>query len=696
MLDEWWKEFRMLRPYLHLCYNPFMLRWYRSILLTLIFLCFTARAIAQDDDPTPSATLSRPDIGLFPTIQVFLDVRDDQGRFIHNLQPSDITIFENTVAIPASGLEEIRPGVQAVVVINPGPPFALRNSQAIARYDLLLEALNNWFKNRQGSTIDDWSLLVNNGPRILHGNDPMEIYEALQGVNVEVRDSIPNLDSAFQAVELAADQPPRNGMGRAVFFITPPLDETYAQSLDNLTSRAQELGVRFFIWMVGLDDNSTRLSIERLQSMAQATQGDFAIFSAEEAHPDPEQYFEPLRETYIVSYPSQIRTSGTHQLQPEVITEQGTIIGSILNFELNIQNPVPAFIQPPTTIVRTLPDEAENTEAEADSPTSYQPESQQLEILVDFPDGMVRPLQRSALFIDGTLVEEHLQEPFHRFMWDLTAYTTSADHNLRVDVLDSFGLSGSSVETRVLVAVEQPVSTIRAFINRNLPILAGAIIIMAGAILFLVLILGGKLRPRRPGTTRSPRRQPERALIATPPPQKPESQASWTSRIQWPHLYTAGRTYAFLTPLEATRPIAEPISTLDASSARLFRSQHPPIPVNATELTIGSDPAQASILLTDPSVESLHARLLRQEDGAFRLLDEDSTAGTWINYKIVPKEGAPLFHGDLVHIGRSGFRFTLRHPDRVRKPVVIPTFQGTDQPQANGSQPPDNHGMTPK
>ncbi len=675
-----------------------MWRRFREVIIAFILiLCLSIKAWAQDETPASSAILSQPDISQFPTIQVFLDARDDQGNFIHNLQPSSIVIFENTVPIPISGLEEIRPGVQAVIVINPGPSFALRNTQAVARYDLLLEALKSWIKSRQGSTIDDWSLLVNDGAQVQHTSDPMAIYEALLNVNVEVREAIPSLDSAFQAVELAADQPPRLGMGRAVLWITTPLDETYAQSLDNLASRAQELDVGFYVWMVGPDDDSTRLSIERLQTLSQSTQGAFAIFSAEEAHPDPEQYFDPLRETYLVAYPSQIRTSGIHQLQPEVQTEQGTIIGSILDFELSILNPVPAFIQPPTTIERKQPVDPDSAETSAtDSALLYEPESQSLEILVDFPDGMVRPLQRSALFVDGVLAEEHLKEPFNLFTWDLTAYAESADHGLRVDVLDSFGLTGSSVETRVLVTVEQPVSNLRTFINRNLPILAGAVIVLAGAILFLVLILGGKLKPHQPGKTRSTRRQPELLHKDKPAARKPESQPSWISRIQWPHLYTAGRTYAFLTPLEATRPITSSITPLDAHSSGSFRSQQPPIPINASEVTIGSDPALASLLLTDPSVEGLHARLIRQEDGSFRLLDEGSTAGTWINYKLIPKEGAPLVHGDLVHIGRSGFRFTHRHPDRVRKPVVAPTLPGIEEPPSNGSKTPDHQGMTPK
>jgi pSer/pThr/pTyr-binding forkhead associated (FHA) protein len=106
-------------------------------------------------------------------------------------------------------------------------------------------------------------------------------------------------------------------------------------------------------------------------------------------------------------------------------------------------------------------------------------------------------------------------------------------------------------------------------------------------------------------------------------------------------------------------------------------NSNPPIPIASEEITFGRDPLQAIQVLDDPSVDELHARLRKEADGSFRLLDEGSTAGTWINYVPVSRDGARLEHGDLVHIGRISFRFTEREPERVRKPVILP-----EEPQA--------------
>jgi predicted component of type VI protein secretion system len=96
---------------------------------------------------------------------------------------------------------------------------------------------------------------------------------------------------------------------------------------------------------------------------------------------------------------------------------------------------------------------------------------------------------------------------------------------------------------------------------------------------------------------------------------------------------------------------------------------NPPIAINDELVTMGKDPKLVDILIEDEAVEGLHAKLQRQKKGVFRLSDEGSTAGTWVNYSPVSEEGTVLEQGDIIHIGRAGFRFIMRDPHRVRKPV---------------------------
>ncbi|GAB4474927.1 MAG: hypothetical protein Kow0088_11310 [Anaerolineales bacterium] len=78
------------------------------------------------------------------------------------------------------------------------------------------------------------------------------------------------------------------------------------------------------------------------------------------------------------------------------------------------------------------------------------------------------------------------------------------------------------------------------------------------------------------------------------------------------------------------------------------------------ELTVGRNATRNALVIDDPSVESVHARLLRQPDGRIRICDLGSLMGTWVNYTPVSQEGVILEDGDLIHFGRVGFRFRLR------------------------------------
>ncbi len=152
------------------------------------------------------------------------------------------------------------------------------------------------------------------------------------------------------------------------------------------------------------------------------------------------------------------------------------------------------------------------------------------------------------------------------------------------------------------------------------------------------------------------RRRGTKPTPAPPAASQPDADASqaWTSRLHWPQRRIKSQAEAYLTSL----------ATEEAPGSA------PPFALTASEITIGSDPQRATLVLSDPSVDGLHARVARNEAGAYILTDAGSTAGTWINFCLLPPDGICLEHNDLIHIGRSRFRFTLAHPAHIRKPVI--------------------------
>jgi len=68
----------------------------------------------------------------------------------------------------------------------------------------------------------------------------------------------------------------------------------------------------------------------------------------------------------------------------------------------------------------------------------------------------------------------------------------------------------------------------------------------------------------------------------------------------------------------------------------------------------------ANIVFNEPTVSRLHARIVEEEDGAFRIYDEGAANGTYVNYEPVTMAGQWLQHNDLINLGRVQLQFRLR------------------------------------
>ena len=640
----------------------------RGFFHLLLLLCTFLTSAVVSAQTTPSATLRALETSAFPIISAFLNVHDDLGGFVSGLQPSDITIVENGSTLPIQSLQELRPGALFVVAINPGPSFEIRNSQAISRYDYLIQALTDWAARKQGSNLDDLSLLTSGGSEISHVSEPVKWQSAVSVAQVDVKKLTPNLDLLFRAASLAADPTPRPGMGRSVLFITAPLEGDLSVSLTNLISQAKEQDIAINVWIVSSPGAFDTRTADQLIDLAKQTGGQYFLYSGAEDLPDIETYIEPLRNIYSLTYTSHIKASGKQRLFAQVGTPSGQITSESQSFDFSIQPPQPAFVSPPIQIVRKPPPEMSADEAQEIPLADYQPSQHQFQVVFDFSDGRPRPLSRTALYVDGALVDENLSPPFDQFDWDLAKLTRSGVYTLQAEAEDAMGMVGKSIETPVEIKIETPAPDPFAIFAENIPILAGTAILLSAAVLFMVLFLGGRIRPHIPGKPQQRRRKSD--PVTQPIPVKDASAqqgAHWADRLKWPHHHTAPPAYALLNRLTENDEI---------SSAT-------PIPITTGEVTIGRDPAQATLVLNDPSLDPLHARLTRSENGVFRLADNDSVGGTWINYSPVSKEGTQLEHGDLVHFGHIGFRFIVRQPIRVRKPVVI----YLDASEKNGQPP---------
>lgn len=596
-----------------------------------------------------SAVLYTPQTDQFPLMKVYLDAQNSQGNFVHGLQPSSITLLENGQPVAVQNLREERVGVQFVVVINPGDTFLGRDTQGNTRYDTILAALVEWARRRLGSTVDDLSIVVTEGPSQTHLPNALELFYTLSSYRLPAK-PIPTLESALQAVEIAADQPPRPGMERAVLLITSPLSGDQTINIQNLIARAKQERVRIYIWLVAPTPSLNSQSAYDLIEIANQTMGQLTTISTPLNIPSPETILEPLRDVYTLSYISQIRQGGEQQLQAEIQWGDTVLKTPTLTFSFDLQPPNPAFISPPAEITRQLPQTASGEPDQKAKTDQLQPSELPLNLLIDFPDGRSRPIVLARFWVDGAVMEEKTQPPFDRVVWDLRPYERSGQHILQVEVIDQMGLSGKTIETPVYVKVNRPISSPLKFLNQNLPIIAILTVVFSAAVLVLALVMGGRLMPtplrlsQRLGNPRKARSDP----LTQPVPIRPlpasstavKRPASGSARPSQP----TPTVFAVLTPLGTSSEAPTVI----------------PYPMATEELTIGKNPTRVSLVIDDPSIEGFHARLVRQAEGRFRLYDAGTLSGTWVNYTPVSQEGINLEQGDIVHFGRVGFRFLIK------------------------------------
>ena len=597
----------------------------------------------------------------FPAMTAALDVFDAAGGFVSGLTSEKISVLEDDQPRPIGSLQERQPGAQFVVAFNPGPVFATRDVNAVSRSDKIIQALRDWAAARPGDAADDFpqgrrddvSLVTTDGLVSLH-RAAGDFLDALAAYQPEARSIIPSLNTLSQALDIAAEPAAQAGMKRAVLFITPLPDQTALSILQSLTARAVQLKIRVYVWMVAPKDYFFTSGATALKDLAIQTGGQAFAFSGEEDLPDLETYLDPLRHTYTLTYTSAIKAPGSHTLVIQVGLDGQAVSATPVPFDLDVQPPNPILVSPPEQIVR------QSLDVKTYSVMKLAPTEQMVEIIIEFPDGHPRPLVRTTLYVDGQIAAENTAAPFDKFTWDLAGYISSGQHNLQVEAVDSLGLSKVGLGVPVTVTVVKPQRGLQAFLMRNSLWIAGGAVLLAGAALVLILFAGGRLR-RSSGAARrlsrkmrlDPLTQPIMVancatIITTPHAEKHGLQLPWVR-----HRQTAP---AYLVRMKGD---GQPVTA-------------PPISLTGSEMTFGADPTQATHVLDDPSVSPLHARLKKERDGGFYLLDQNSTAGTWVNYEALTDKPKRLQHGDIIQVGQLSYRFMLRKPPEKSKPRIIP------------------------
>ena len=596
-------------------------------------------------------TIANLDTSQYPNISFYFWAFDGAGAFVKNIDSSELHILENNTVLAANSLEMLEPGVRFITVINEGPTLANRY-EMVARIDKVKQALIKWAQAQPATSMDDFSLLNNQGAVSYIQANPSDWVTTLNNYQPDMKKATPGLAGLSAAIDqaLTASGPTRKTP--AILYITPLPDESQVAGLSDLISRADSSEVRLFIWLVGPQTYAKEEAATLLMQAAEQTNGEFVIFSGAEELPDISTYLDPLRYVYKASYSSAIKTSGNQSLSLQVRRQSVTLDSAPVSFALSVLAPKPIFLSPPATITRTW------VPAEKKGEYLLTPETFEISYLLEFPDNLKRELEYARLFVNGQLAAENTSAPFDVFTWDISKIESSDNYQLKVTIQDTVGLKGETIEVPVDVVVEEkPLTWFQRIFKRFnlLTIIPVALVVAAG----LLIVLIGLKTVKRNMTKRSARSHRLQDPVTQPVEIAGEPMlhaAKMESPDSWPRIPGYGAAPARLVLLSSGKP--EP------------REMHE-IPIGEFELTLGSDATRAKALLNYPLVSPLHARIFMDEGKRFHIADEGSASGTWLNYAPVSKNGAHLEHGDVVQFGKASFRFEQLGAE-TKKLKVIP------------------------
>ena len=634
--------------------------WKASLILILISGIFVVPVVQAQEEPQASATIHELKTENFPEISFFLEGYNADGQAISDLSEADITIIENEQEpIPIDILQRSEPGYQVILAYNFSPTLATNNSEGLSRYEAITDHVVQWLGSRPASTPDDFSLVTDTGLQQIRDENPREFAESLSNYEPDLINSQPNLTSLLQALDLATDPTLNPLMKRAILYITPQPTISNVSAFPGFIERAVQQKVPVYVWMVG--PASARISnpsvVDPLVTLAEETGGQFFLYSGVEELPNIEEYFQANRYIYDVTYTSGIRKSGTHRISAIITTGESKIISKIAKVNLSVEPPNLILINPPLLVEREWVIDAKDARNR-----ELEPEQVQIEFMVEFPDDHPRELMSARLFVDGELAQEVTQPPFNSFGLDLTSYESDQEVLFLVEVEDSLGIVTRTQPALIEISVAPiPLTFWEGLLRLELSperwiILAGVLI--AGTVLVVAIVFVGK----RQAFWRDQAAKRQRKIDPVTQPVKIKQADDIPGKGNAVQASIGKQVEAMLIPL----------------NERYEANRKKTVVLDRKEWVIGSDPIQARLVIARSALDDLHARLVRTEQGEYWLRDQNSIAGTWVNFAPITTKGVKLRHGDLIHFAKALYRFELSHPTEDRENPIITYNQNYD------------------
>ena len=583
--------------------------WMRLVLLLTMVLLTGTAVLAQDSPGVAQLFITESNVSSLPSVELHIYGRDAQGNAL-NLSQETLTILQNGNSVGPIEYQGTHTAGTFTVFLIDVPPGVVDELTLLQQAIEGFAAAGNMLE--QVDSVAVYQVGATEAQQLL---EPTGFYNSVR--NLFATPLTPEtgatalIDSATSLLEQLDSLKPNPDMVSSLVLASDGTDVVSTRfEEDDLVNRSLELGIPVHtIWLDNENISTPAVGQDFLAGVAAQT-GGIAVQLDNTADL-------PLIWNRIASFRDQARIRYT-----VTALEAG-------NFPVTVSLADSPAISAETTvdIPNNLPSVVINLPSESRTlslPALDEPVRLKFSTAVTWLDGIERTLTGAQLRVNGVSYDVPVEE-IDDFQADITSLTYG-NNSVEMVVMDEQGIQATSPILVLTVNegrrdIPEALSTGSGLIGlvlRFLLVVFALIVVLA--VLFWLWRNGrvknlGSLIPRGPSHPRQP-------------------------YVEQPEVnYAPTHTVAYLEVLSAVSQVSSPI------------------PLSMAVVRIGRSPNQANIAFeNDVTMSRLHASLML-EGNHYRLFDEQSTSGTWVNERQVPEYGIQLNEGDEIHLGAVHLRF---------------------------------------